>query len=397
MRKVISLALVLLLTVAVLSIGFGAFAEEDTAALRFNNDGTFKILQIADTQDDAYPAADMLNLVSTAITEQKPDLVVFTGDTAEDERSADKGVDEEPTREGCLVEGDKAATKANVEKAVQDLLTVVTDCGVPFAFSQGNNDHKVLISGAEWVEIYQKYDGCLVKDESPAEEDRVDYHVEIASSDGTKTAFNLWFFDTGAGAVSADSLAWYQQQAAALAAENGGKAVPAFAFQHIPVAELGNLFEECEIWDEGAVREDGNWIRLNRTVAKGAYDAGYLPGGESDTFKAWKAQGDIIGAFFGHEHYDSFSGQVDGIELGLTYGAEFSKHGPYGIRVLTLHENDINSFDNEVYTYEGSVKTNDARFALLEDAGYATYDNAFTQALASIKFFFQNLFREWFD
>ena len=64
----------------------------------------------------------------------------------------------------------------------------------------------------------------------------------------------------------------------------------------------------------------------------------------------------MIGAYFGHQHVEGFTGTYDGVELGLTYGMEFAKTGPYGYRVLTLHEDDITHYENELYTYTGSVK-----------------------------------------
>lgn len=48
--------------------------------LRFNDDGTFRILQMADIQDGPQVNDDTIRLIEAAIREAKPDLVVFTGD-----------------------------------------------------------------------------------------------------------------------------------------------------------------------------------------------------------------------------------------------------------------------------------------------------------------------------
>lgn len=58
-------------------------------------------------------------------------------------------------------------------------------------------------------------------------------------------------------------------------------------------------------------------------------------------------------------HQDGFSGVYDGIELNLTYGCEFAKSGPYGMRVITLHEDDIAAYGNQAYTYTDGAFTAD--------------------------------------
>lgn len=48
--------------------------------LRFNEDGTFRVLQMADIQDKPEVNRDTIRLIEAAIRETKPDLVVLTGD-----------------------------------------------------------------------------------------------------------------------------------------------------------------------------------------------------------------------------------------------------------------------------------------------------------------------------
>ena len=93
----------------------------------------------------------------------------------------------------------------------------------------------------------------------------------------------------------------------------------------------------------------------------------------------------MLGAYFGHWHIEGFTGTYDGIELGMSYGCEFAKTGPYGIRVFTIYEDDAENFDNVIYTYEGSVKSGNARFELQVDEPYAVYDNDFEAIIAGIK------------
>ena len=48
--------------------------------LRFNSDGTFRVLQMADIQDGPNVREDTIRLIEAAIKKTHPDLIVFTGD-----------------------------------------------------------------------------------------------------------------------------------------------------------------------------------------------------------------------------------------------------------------------------------------------------------------------------
>ena len=74
MKKLLSVILALVLTAAFLPA-----TQAQTQPLTFRADGTFRILQLSDSQDDAYPAWDMLNLIRTAVKFADPDLIVRTG------------------------------------------------------------------------------------------------------------------------------------------------------------------------------------------------------------------------------------------------------------------------------------------------------------------------------
>lgn len=361
MKKTISVLLTAILLFSLCSV---CFAEEAEKKLTFN-EGKFKILVFSDTQDDQNPAYDMLNLLSLAIEETKPDLIVFTGDLTEDSRIGDLGIDDEPFREGVEVNDNYEKTLENVKAAAGAVLDIFQESGVPFALTQGNNDHNCA-KNEDWLQIYSQYSNCLVKDESPDKDGRIDYNLPVYGSDGSMI-FNLWMLDTGRGGLSAESLSWYNSECADITAANNGTPVPAMAFQHIHTPDVGNLFIECTPFDTGAKASGTKFYKLDRTKATGSNFFAYPPCEPSEEFKAFKANGDVIGAYFGHQHVEGFTGTVDGIELGFNYGAEMAKIGPYGYRLITLHEDDILNFDNEIQVYKGSVKLNTAHFELQEE------------------------------
>lgn len=380
MKKLTSILLVVSLV-----FSFCVFANAEENELKFGADGKFTVLQVSDPQDDHYPAYDLVNFLKLAIEETAPDLIVFTGDIVEDSRIGDIGIDGQSFREGVEVDGDYYQTVMNVTKACEAVFAEAESRGIPFAVCQGNNDHNSGVTSEDWLKIYDSYENSLTVDESDDADGRIDFNLEIKGSDG-KTAFNIWMMDTAGSSVTEEQLEWYKAESAALKEANGGKPVPAILFEHVPTSDPGFLFEECGITDEGARLVDGKILRLNKEVANGYNASAFtIPEDTSAQFKAWKECGDVLGAYFGHWHTEGFTGIYDGIELGMTYGCEFAKTGPYGIRVFTLYEDDIENFDNEIYTYEGSVRKGDARFELQTDEPYAVYDSEIEAFFAGIK------------
>ncbi len=386
MKKLISI----FLAVAV-AFSLCIFANAQTSDLKFTN-GEFRILQISDPQDDQYAAYDLINFVKLSIEEFEPDLVIITGDIVEDSRIGDIGIDDESFREGVEVNSYEE-TLENVKVATDNILSIINDAKIPFAITQGNNDYASGVTNEDWLEIYSSYEYCLVSDMSEDADGKIDYNLEILGSDG-KTAFNLWLMDNGRNGISAEQTSWYESQSNALAQTNDGQPVPSLLFQHIPVDDMGNLFEECNFWDEGAVSEGGKYYRLNKELANGYYAGAIVPGQTSEQFTSWKKQGDVLGAYFGHWHTAGWTGTWDGIELGFTFGCEFAKTGPYGVRVFTIYEDDVKNFDNEIYTYDGSVKKGNARFELQVDEPYQTYDNFFEEFIGAIINIFALISRE---
>lgn len=359
--------------------------------LSFGDDGKFTLLQITDPQDDHYPAYDMVNLIKISIEQTNPDLIVYTGDIVEDSRVGDIGIDGESLREGVEVDSYEQ-TLENIKTTCKAVFEEAEKRGIPFAITQGNNDHKCGISNADWLEIYETYENCLVADESNDADGRIDFNLEIKGADGS-TAFNIWLMDTAGSSVTDEQLEWYKTESAALKEANGGKPVPAILFQHIPTDDLGYLFEECNMWDEGARLLDGKFYRLNQEVANGYAASAFSPVEDTTAqFKAWKECGDVKGAYFGHWHTEGYTGTYDGIELGMTYGSEFAKTGPYGIRVFEINEDG--TFKSELYTYEGNVKKGNARLELQVDEPYKVYNNIVEEILAGFKNAFIVLFMQ---
>ena len=367
MKKYLSLFICTLIILLFISPVFA----DNSASFQFADDGKFKILHLTDTQDDAYPSPDMLNLLKKSIEFSDPDLIVFTGDLIEDSRTGDTSGDSQPFKEGVLVKSitgkiDYAKTRKNVEKAVDSVFSVFEKYEIPYVIALGNNDRHVGLSGSDWAEIFSAYPHCVFFDESTDEADGVDYHVTIKGNDGTDK-FILWLMDTGNYGISDEQIDWFKSENARITDANGGTAIPSIVFQHINADDIGNLFVPCKATDVGARKVDGGYVRLNDEIASGYNFFGYEPCESSYEFQAWKESGSVLGAFFGHQHVEGFSGEYDGITLGFTYGCEFAKTGPYGFRTITIDENDTSSFETDLYRYTGNKTLGNVKIVNEED------------------------------
>ncbi len=370
MKKIISLLLCVCMLIS--CFVFGASAEDN--ALRFGSDGKFTILQLTDPQDDAYIAHGLKEFIEKAIEETKPDFIVITGDIVEDSRAGDIS-DDKIFQEGVTVDGDYAATLANTKKACEDIFAPVEASGITYAISQGNNDYNSGITNEDWLKIYSSYSNNMTVDMSDDADGKIDCYIPVLSSDSDEPAFGLWMLDNGKSFTS-EQLEWFK------GFETRG--VPSVVFEHVPVDDMGNLYEECNIWDEGAIISGTKAYRLKGDIAIGHAEGIIEPGASTSEFAAWKQQ-NVVGAFFGHWHTSGFTGVWDGITLGLTYGCQFSKSGPYGVRTIVLDEVS-GTIATEQYEYING------EFVLQIDEHYAEYDNAFEETVAKIINFFKNLF-----
>lgn len=350
MRKFLSILLAVVLCFAVT---VPAFAANTTSSLQFGTDGRFKIMQLNDTQDIILTDIGEIMLIDAAIEQEQPDLLVFNGDQITD------------TFPNADVEG--------LKKCVSNLFDVINDKDIPFIVTFGNHDHDYddIFPPAEQMEFYKQYSNCIVPDDVC---DPGTYNVPIMSSSGDKIAFNIYMMDTNNKRADSDLLTgyegvkpyqveWYRQTSDELKAANGGEVVPSLLFQHIPVKEIYQLLDEVSFSeaDDDAVFsiDEFKWFKLNDKVIDGAM--GEVPCSEpleshTGQYQAWLENGDIVGAWFGHDHVNNFYGRTDdGIMLGYNGGTGFSVYGrgdDRSARVFVIDENAPESYETYEVTFE---------------------------------------------
>lgn len=356
MKKIICVIMAVLMC-ALLMVP--SFAADSKTELKFH-DGEFRIMQINDTQDVVLTDVLQRNFFKKLIEQQKPDLIVFNGDQ--------------------LTDFFPGATRKSLEKCIANFFPVVEECGVPFVVTYGNHDHdwddKGLFTLEEQMAFYKQFDNCIVPDDGYG---LGTYNIPIKSTDGTKTAFNVYVFDsnnkapeglvTGYEGVRADQVQWYKNKSNQLKAANGGKVVPSLAFQHVPVKEIYQFLDVVPFTDDltDAVfnLDNGTWYALNDKVTEGKI--GEIPCSESQDstggqYDAFVEQGDIVGAFFAHDHVNNFYGVTDeGITLGYNGGTGFSTYGRGGdrsARMYIIHENDPANYETYIATYNETMGAN---------------------------------------
>ena len=319
--------------------------------LKFNKDGKFRILQISDLQDTKATSVDTLKFVEAALEEIKPDLLVFTGDQLD--------------VVGLWGKGEKA--EKNVRDAILNLFAPIRKSGIPFLVTFGNHDCQTGVPNSVQAEYYSEIENCICFDDT--DDGRPDvgtYNQVIMNSDGTKPALNIYMVDSnsanpdspaGYDTVHPDQIEWCTRMSSMLRKANGSQPIPSIVFQHIPPFETYKLLSEVPsgtpdslpayrafagkryIRDESKIWQMGTF---GETPA--------VPDENSGQFDALKEQGDVFAIYFGHDHYNSFVGKVDGIDVGYCPGAGYNTYGlnPRGMRVFDFDEKDVTKYETRV-------------------------------------------------
>ncbi|MBR3596772.1 MAG: metallophosphoesterase family protein [Clostridia bacterium] len=337
-------AFAVMLAVLMLSSAFVlcAAAEENTLSgdsmLKFNEDGKFKIMMFADSQDDETLEETTAQLMREALDAHNPDLVVFLGDNT------------------------VANGYENQAKAIETIVTPCVEREIPFTLVFGNHDQEQGVTNEVLLREYQKYPGCLAYDAVPSLYGCGNHNLPILSSKGLDIAFNLWFVDSGTSTAEAggydyvreDQINWYKDTAAALKVLNGGEVVPAISFQHIIVPEVydavGMIKVPFSIPD--FYYNDNNYLPVPNF---GAYEGfifeppcpSHINGGQMD---AWLETGDVMATFYGHDHVNDFITNYEGIDITTvptvgcnSYGNDINR----GVGLITLDENDLTTYEYE--------------------------------------------------
>ncbi len=310
--------------------------------LKFEN-GKFKIMQIADIQENYQLNPDTIKLITLALDKEKPDLVVLTGDQIQGYSA-------------CYLKD----TEARVKHVINEFIAPIAERKIPFCVTFGNHDDDCKCSKEVQMKHYTSFENCI-HTEPRCEEDPGTFAVTLKDSDGKNDILALYFFDSGKANINGASfppvkkeqIEWYQNKRDSFK-ESLGEYLPGFVFQHIPVPEYFNIIEKANFFSKGRVeayksRKNTFYKLDDETLSKGGfmYEAPAAPDINAGQFDALKEKGDIFAMYVGHDHNNSFYKNLDGIDLGYCQGAGFSTYGPgdlRGVRLFVFDENNVRNY-----------------------------------------------------
>lgn len=290
-------------------------------SVRFNNEGKLKIVQFTDIHWRAGdPAtADAAANMNRVLDEEKPDLVVYTGDVTT----------AKPATEG-------------LGKALEPVISR----GLPYAITFGNHDDEQDLTRPQLYDYVKKKQGCL-----DAKAEGTDFAISVTSADGKQAKAVIYVMDSNAystidslkgyGWFRRDQIDWYARKSAELTAANGGKPMPALAFFHIPFPEYNE-----------ASTAIGNPLVGQRG------EQACSPAINSGMFAAMLEAGDVMGTFVGHDHVNNYVTPWHGILLcygQFTGGKTTYTDGKRGARVIELTEGR-RGFRTWIRMSDGTVK-----------------------------------------
>lgn len=290
--------------------------------LRFHEDGTFKVVQFNDTQDDELTDRRTVELIEKTLDAEQPDFALINGDVITG---------------GC-------ETRLAVKQAINNVVWPMESRGIPWAVTYGNHDEDSLpqsgVDEAMMLDFYRSYDFNLNAENMAGVTGTGNTIVPIRSASGGREAFALWLLDSGRyapGSINGqdfagyptwdwlrmDQVSWYRDESLRLEQRLGRK-LPGLMFIHIA------LWEHRFMWWGGVdTRTEADAARGRaRHKIVGERNEDECPGPiNSGMFNAILERGDVKGVFVGHDHVNDYYGDYYGVLLGYAPGTGFGAYG----------------------------------------------------------------------
>lgn len=287
---------------------------ESKHKLYYNDDGSFRVLVIADVHMSAWSDATKVQAakdrIKMMVDRENPDLVIFTGDNTIGSSSADR-----------------------LRQNIDAMAGYIEEKKIPWCHVYGNHDHENALSHYAQQEIYEEYEYCISK--STEGLSSVGNYVHgIYKKDGTLGGviylINSNTYDTVKGGydyIKDDQIAWYKETSELLEKYNGGKAVKGIMAFHIPLIENNDAYNNRNNTD--IVYEfTGN---KNENICASATDTTLL----ETIFE----RGDIKAIVTGHDHVNDYMFNYKGVKLSSSPNISdltYTNAGIQGCRVFDM-------------------------------------------------------------
>ncbi|WP_026876254.1 metallophosphoesterase family protein [Jiangella gansuensis] len=302
-----------------------AAADDDDRPLRFRADGTFKIVQFNDTQDDERIDRRTIELMEKVLDTEQPDLVIHNGDNITG---------------GC-------ENAEEMKQAMNNVVQPMEQRGVPWAITYGNHDEDSTpdsgMDEEDMLAFYRSYRFNVNQPSPRGVTGSGNMNLLIRGARGQRPVFNLFLLDSGryapetiagqdfAGYPTWDWLRmnqvhWYTETSE-LVEKRAGRKVPALMFIHIPLWEyrfmwFASVDSRTDADHERAVAKHGIVGERNEDECPGPFNSGM--------FSAILDRGDVKGVFCGHDHVNTYVGNYYGVMLGYSGNTGFGTYGLSG-------------------------------------------------------------------
>ena len=121
LKKTLSILIAAVLLFTVMAPAASAVTPAEAAHLQFRDDGTFRILNFSDIQDDEILSLNAKQFIRDTVKENQPDMIVLTGDN---------------------IAGYRSNTKWEARTAIRQYMNLFERLGVPVAMVFGNHDNE---------------------------------------------------------------------------------------------------------------------------------------------------------------------------------------------------------------------------------------------------------------
>ena len=303
--------------------------QAEKITLRFNADGTFRILMVSDIQETPNYDPRALAGLHAMIRAEKPDLVILGGDNCD---------------------GRYLKTRDELDAYLKVFTAPMEESDTPWMHIYGNHDYDVEVPAIEQSAMYESYPHCISGHSPEGVPGVCNYMVPVLAHDSDSVAFCIYAFDThhkepvypnGASVntlllpnrppyfrkwdtIRFEQQLWYWSISKELEAKEG-HTVPAMAVMHVAPQEVNMVADNPA-----------------ETGLTGAHDELMQGGaGNSGVFATMLERGDIRIIAAGHSHEVTLDGVYGGIRFCLDGSAGFTPYGKdetRGGRIFDLKE-----------------------------------------------------------
>ncbi len=352
-RRLFSAFLALAIALTLFPVSSLTASAAFSGALQFDQQGKFTVMQVADIQESTTVNSRVITLLQKAIARFGPDLVVFTGDNQT---------------------GGSLTYKTVINKFLQPLL----DTNTKYAVTFGNHDDEgwPSVSKSTQYDYYISHGGNLAIDHDVDALSGVGSGVipiyPYGQSSGTP-AFQVFLMDSGTYASSGYDCPYTDQIDYYIQRSQTYPNVPSLWYMHIIVPDIytrtmlqvpsgtansytgsGSPFNNYS-WILDPAKID--WTKSSQSLSE-IYKEPPCPAdqstytaaahrssavyGSKTLYEAWAAYGNLLGAYFGHDHKNSFVMTTDdGIHLGYGKAPTLNSYndGNPGLRIFHLDVN----------------------------------------------------------